>query len=95
MKRVPAKVGLQNVRGTVSPAVIPVLLGGLSIETLSVFEVYDVPDGVEIVRLDVLVLEIECMLPDINSDDRNVCYQSVSTCSMPQWESNTRERGIS
>jgi hypothetical protein len=79
-----AEVSLQNVGGTVSLAMIPVLLGGLGIETLSLLEVYDVPDGVEIVGLDVLVLEIECMLPDIDSNDRNVCYQSVITRSMPQ-----------
>jgi hypothetical protein len=63
---------------------MPGLLGGLGVETLSLLEVDDIPDGVEIVRLDVLVLEIECVLPDIDSNDRNVCYQSVSTRSMPR-----------
>jgi hypothetical protein len=63
---------------------IPVLFSGLGVETLSLLEVYDVPDRVEVVRLDVLVLEIECVLPDINSDDRNICYPFISIRSMPQ-----------
>ena len=40
-----------------------VSLGGLS-------PVVDVPVGGEVVRLDVLVLKIERMLPDVDADDR-------------------------
>jgi len=37
----------------------------------------DIPDGFEIFRLDVLVLKIESVLPDVNADDRNVREEGV------------------
>ena len=43
--------------------------------------VHDVPPGLDVVRLDVLVLEVESVLPDINTNDRYMGYHSVSLCS--------------
>jgi len=39
---------------------------------LGLVEVNDVPDSGEIVELDVLVLEIEGVLPDVNADEGDV-----------------------
>lgn len=47
-------------------------LGGLEVSLLRLLEVDDVPDSGEVVGLDVLVLEVEGVLPDINTDDRGM-----------------------
>lgn len=39
---------------------------------LSLVKVDDVPDSLEVVGLDVLVLEVECVLPDIDTNDGGV-----------------------
>ena len=45
-----------------------------SLETLlGLFEVDDIPDGLEVIRLDVLVLQIVSVLPGVDADQRNVC----------------------
>lgn len=47
-------------------------LGSLDVALLSLLEVDYVPDGVEVVWLDVLVLEVESVLPNVNADDGSV-----------------------
>jgi len=37
-------------------------------------EVDDVPDGIQVVGLDILVLEVECVLPNIDPNDGDICY---------------------
>lgn len=45
------------------------LVLGLEVALLSLLEVDDVPDGLKIISLDVLVLEVESVLPDVDTDD--------------------------
>lgn len=50
---------------------------GLEVALLGLVEVNDVPDGVEVVSLDVQVLEVESVLPDIDADDRDERQERV------------------
>jgi hypothetical protein len=55
------------------------LFSDICIEALSLLEVDDAPDGIQVVGLDVFVLEVECMLPDVDPDNWDVCCgQGVS-----------------
>lgn len=45
---------------------------GLLETLLGSLEVDNVPDGLEVVGLDVLVLEVEGVLPGVDADERNV-----------------------
>jgi len=42
---------------------------GLDVSLLRLLEVDNIPDGIEIIWLDVLVLQVEGMLPNVNSND--------------------------
>ena len=42
------------------------------VSLLSLLVVDDVPDSLEVVGLDVLVLEVEGVLPDVDTDDGDV-----------------------
>jgi len=50
---------------------------GLDVSLLSLLEVDNVPDGIEIIRLDILVLQVKGMLPNINSNDGLVGEERV------------------
>lgn len=45
------------------------LLCGIFVQSFRLLEVNDTPDGIEVVWLHVLVLEIECVLPDVDAND--------------------------
>jgi len=49
----------------------------LEVSPLRLLEVDNVPDGIKVIRLDVLILKIEGMLPDVNTDDGLVGEQWV------------------
>ena len=42
---------------------------------LCLLEVDNIPNGLEIIDFDVLVLEVERVLPNINTNDRSVGYE--------------------
>jgi len=44
---------------------------------LSFFKVDDIPDCLEIISLDVQVLKIKGVLPDVDADDRNMAQQRI------------------
>jgi len=45
---------------------------GIDVALLSLVEVDDIPNGAEVINLDILVLEIERVFPNINTNDRSV-----------------------
>jgi len=53
---------------------------GLDVSLLRLLEVDDAPDGIEVVRFDVFVLQVEGMLPDVDSDDRLMGKEGVLVC---------------
>jgi len=53
------------------------LSSALEIALLGLFKVNDVPDRFEVVDLDVQVLEVESVLPDVDTDDGDVSEERV------------------
>jgi len=50
---------------------------GLVVTMLGFIEIDDVPDGIKVIGLDVFVLEIEGVLPDVDADDRHMGKKRV------------------
>ena len=47
-------------------------------------EVNDIPDSIQVVGLDILVLEVECVLPNIDPNDRDVGCTGKDISKMPE-----------
>jgi len=64
-----------------SVRIMPSIFDRLGEAALCLLEIDNVPNSLQIIWLDVLVLQVECMFPNVNTNDGDMREQGILVCS--------------